>query len=169
MLNYIKGLTTKGCIFFDTEKYTCKIHNYRPLSCFLYGITPDEEFKPRFEKIKKEYKGVLGAIVKEQCNLIKTKDDKPVTMDDTNKWFEELNEIEKIFGIERHKISDGPGGSYRTFHDHILLFMVPDSIMKELQDLRMTGEPGKSIIAVHEFISIMKNTKNNGKKENKNT
>lgn len=156
MLNYIKGFTTKGCVFFDEDKYICKIHEYRCLNCYLYGITPEEEFKPRFEKLKKEFDGVLGAVIRDQCNLVKTKNDEKVTVEDTNRWFQELEKIENEIGIKTNKISDGPGGSYRTYHDHILLMMVPEKIMMELQYLRLTPDFGKKIMAVHEFVQIMK-------------
>ncbi|GAG93951.1 unnamed protein product, partial [marine sediment metagenome] len=51
MKNAINPIPSKQCVFFNDETNLCKIHKVRPYNCFLYGITPEEEFQPRYEKL----------------------------------------------------------------------------------------------------------------------
>ena len=135
--NYINNKPVKGCIFWDHETFFCKIHQHRPLSCRLYGITPDEEFEKRRAALIEQYKNILDASFEPQCSLVSTVDDIKITEQDTDKWWNQLCNIEEAIGVPRSIINDKIGGSYRTYHDHILLYIMPDSIMEELQKVRL--------------------------------
>ena len=140
MRNYLTDAPMKGCVFWNSETKLCKQHKTRPYNCYTYGIIPEEEFHPRYERLKKEYADRPDVVVRDQCHLIKTVTGKPITMSQTNKWWEELIEIEKKTGIRRRLIHDGPGGTYLTYHDHILLRVCSDGIMGNLQLLRKHGD-----------------------------
>lgn len=157
MLNVIKGDTTKGCVFFNQETKKCKIHQVRGYSCRLYGITPEEEFKPRYERMKELYKNVPGAVVKEQCNLIKTIGKKQVTIFNTNRWWNELIQIEKKIGIKGEDISDKQGGSYRMPHDHILLFTMPENVLSALAGISLYDNAHDKIMAVSDLMGLIRN------------
>jgi len=157
MLNVIKGDTTKGCVFFDNETKKCKIHEVRGYACRLYGITPEKEFKVRYERMKELYKSVPGAVVKEQCNLIKTIDDKKVTVFNTSRWWSQLIQIEKKIGIKEEDISDKQGGSYRMPHDHILLFTMPENILSALAGISLYDNANDKIVAVSDLMGLIKN------------
>ena len=103
--------------------------------------------------MKEKYKGVIGAVVKDQCDLISVCDEKDVTKEDTDKWFKYLVKIEESIGIPSDKTHDGIGGSYRTFHDHLLLYLIPDEIMFQLQGLRLTGNVNEQLLAVDNFMA----------------
>ena len=157
MLNVIRGDTTKGCVFFNEETKLCKIHNKRPYNCYIYGITPDEEFKPRYEKIKELYKDIPSAIIKEQCDLVSTCDSSKTTIFKTNRWWKELVKIEKSIGIEEDDINDKEGGSYRTPHDHILLFLMPENVLSSLAGIRLYDKAEDRILAIKELMSHIRN------------
>ena len=152
MRNYVAGLTTKGCILFDKKTKLCSVHLRRPLNCFFYGITPKEEFEPRYKRMKEMYKDVIGAVIRDQCDLVSTCNGKKIKTDDTNRWFEELKKIENLIGIKKENINDDMGGSYRTFHDHLLLYLMPDNVLEDLQILRFSDNEEEKIAAIEQFI-----------------
>jgi Fe-S-cluster containining protein len=138
--NYLSSRLTKGCIFFDRESKMCKIHEVRPFNCRIYGITPEEEIKPRIERLRILAKGQIDAVVKDQCPLVKTVDGTVVTEKHTADWWKKLVEIEKSIGIKASQINDKGSGTYMTYHDHLLLHVTPDTVLKQLQILKAHGE-----------------------------
>jgi len=157
MKNSVIGETTKGCIFFNKTNKKCDVHKWRCYNCRLYGITPEEEFKPRYEKMKKIYKNVVGAVIKEQCSLITTINKKKVTVKDTDRWWSELVDIEHSIGIPENKINDDvKGGSYRTPHDHLLLYLMPENILGGLSGIRLYDNKEDKRREVEKLINIIK-------------
>ena len=157
MMNAINEVPSKGCVFFDIDKKLCKIHDIRPYNCRIYGITPSEEFNPRYEKIKNEYKTIIGAIIKPQCDLISTVDGKNITTEDTSRWWKELLDAERMMGIPENLITDEFGGSYRTPHDHILLYNMPENVLNALAGIKMYSDNLDKIKAVTELMSHIRN------------
>ena len=155
--NYLKSTVTKGCVFFDEKTCMCKIHDQRAYNCRIYGITPDEEFNPRYEKLKKEYKSIIGAVIKPQCDLITTVDGKKVTVFDTNRWWNELVNIESSIGIPKDMITDKMGGSYRTPHDHILLYNMPENVLNSLAGIKEYNDEIQKKIMIKEIIQVIRN------------
>jgi Fe-S-cluster containining protein len=87
LYNYIEGDTTKGCIFLNKENSYCKIYKYRPFNCRTYGMIPNEEFNKNKEKVKEKMKGILGLVIKDQCDLVKIEDGKELTSDIRRKYW----------------------------------------------------------------------------------
>jgi hypothetical protein len=114
----------------------------------LYGITPDEEFRPRLERLREQYASDPTAVIKDQCNLISTVSGNKPTTATTNAWWRALTDIEASIGIARKDINDGIGGSYRTYHDHILLQTCSDPVMRQLQFLRLHGTEEEKQVAI---------------------
>ncbi len=154
--NYVMGTTTKGCVFFNDDTKMCKVHSKRPYNCRIYGITPEEEFAPRLARMRDTYKDVVDAVIKDQCHLIKTAGDKEVTVEDTNRWWEKLTEIEKGIGIPKENVNDDMGGSYRTPHDHVLLYMLPDAIMQKLQEIRFIDNYEEKMDIVRKYMDAVR-------------
>ena len=157
MRNYVMGFATKGCIFFDKETKMCKIHKVRNLNCRIYGITPKEEFTPRYERMKEKYKNVIGAVIKDQCDLVSICNGKKITTSDTDKWWKAISKLEKKIGIPEKNINDDMGGSYRTYHDHLLLYLMTDDIMLKLQGVRLSTDHGEKLMAIDQFMTAFKN------------
>lgn len=156
--SYLSEMPTKGCVFFNKENKTCTVHSKRPYNCRIYGITPEEEFKPRYERLKVLYQDHPFAVIRDQCDLVKTENGEKVTIEDTTNWWEEIVEIEKNMGIKEEEINDDDGGSYRTFHDHILLQICGDDIMEKLQNLRINGKFHEKEIAVKNLMVVFRNS-----------
>jgi len=154
--NYVKGTTTKGCVFFDENTKMCRVHHKRPYNCRIYGITPEEEFAPRLARMKEAYKDVVDAVIKDQCHLIKTADGKEVTAEDTDTWWDKLVEIERGIGIPKDNVNDDMGGSYRTPHDHVLLYMLPDAIMQKLQEIRFIDNYEEKMGIVKQYMDAVR-------------
>lgn len=157
MLNAVNSLPSKKCVFFDEEKFMCKTHKVRPFNCIIYGITPDEEFESRYLRLKKEYKSILGAVAKPQCSLVSTVDGSKVTKEDTDKWWKKLVKIEKSIGIPKDMVTDAIGGSYRTIHDHILLYNMPDNVLNALAGIKKYSDEFEKKIRIKELIQVIRN------------
>jgi len=159
--NYIMGATTKGCVFFDHDTKMCKVHKKRPYNCRIYGITPEEEFAPRLAKMKELYKDDPEAIIEDQCHLIKTVNDKKLTVKDTDDWWNELVKIKIDAGLDKDIINDDMGGSYRTPHDHVLLYSMPDFIMQKLQEVRFIDNYDEKKAIVKKYMDAVRRSMEN--------
>lgn len=157
MINVISNIPSKKCVFFDEDSKLCRIHKVRPYNCRIYGITPDKEFKPRYKRLKKEYKNIIGSVIKPQCLLVSTVDDAEVTTKDTDRWWKNLKKVENILGVPKKLITDEPGGSYRTPHDHILLYNMPDNILNSLMGIREYEDNADKLKAIKLLMSIIEN------------
>ncbi len=131
--NYLNLSSTKGCVFWDEK---CLVYENRPFSCRMYGVIPEKSWESRIRSIKErddnfEYRP--------QCDLVKSVDGK-ITDEQEDKWFEHIKQCEKDIGVPDHiiKLHDVPGGSYRTFHDHILLETFATPAMNKLTEVKMT-------------------------------
>jgi len=160
MLNAVNKIPSKGCVFFDEKTCRCKIHRQRPLNCRIYGITPNEEFEPRYLKLKEEYKNIIGAFIRPQCDLVSTCDDSKVTVRDTNKWWKEVTEVEHFIGIPKNMITDEMGGSYRTPHDHVLLYNMPENVLNSLAGIKEYKDEFDKKRMINEIIQVIKNVFN---------
>lgn len=149
---YIMNPVVKGCIMWDKETKLCRIHEHRPYACRCYGITPDEEFKPRYERLKILYQDTPGAVIRDQCHLVKTEDGTKVTKYMMDDWWEKITQIEQDIGIKKEYIHDNIGGTYRMYHDHIVLQVCTDSLMKKLQFLRINGSQEEKQLAFKVII-----------------
>lgn len=137
--NYLSSNATKGCVMWDKDTKLCQIHQKRPYNCRIYGIIPEEEFKPRFERLKILYQNDLSAIVRDQCNLVKTNNGSVVTKSMTDDWWKELLDIERKSGVNKENINDSKTGTYRTYHDHIILRLLGDNMLAKLTYLKVHG------------------------------
>lgn len=147
---YIYNSPTKGCVFWERESKLCQIHNNRPFNCRTYGQVPEEEFKPRYERLKVLYANDPNAVVKDQCNLVKS--EKPITKQNIDDWFRELKFIEgRDVGINPALLNDRDGGSYRQFHDHIILKNSNDVFLLKLSQLRRSGSDEQKEKFMEEF------------------
>jgi len=156
MVSAINEVPSKACVFLDEKKYLCKIHKIRPYNCRIYCITPDEEFNPRYEKLKAEYKKIEGAIIRPQCNLVSTCDGSKVTTKDIDSWWNKLIMVEKSIGIPKMLITDELGGSYRSPHDHILLYNMPENVLNSLAGIKMYTDYFDRLKAVSEIMSCIR-------------
>jgi Fe-S-cluster containining protein len=147
---YLSDTPTKGCMMWNKQNKQCTIHSTRPLNCRMYGQIPEEEFKPRYERLKILYQDEPGAVIKDQCNLVETVGTKP-TKEQSDGWQQKLQDIEESIGIPSILITDKPGGTYRTFHDHILLRMCGGSFLLQVTDMKMSGTKEQK----EEFIKNM--------------
>ena len=137
---YLNNDFSKGCIFWNSETKLCTIHECRPFNCYLYGITPKEEFDERYKRLKEEHEGEFGAVIKPQCDLVSVVDGEMPEVKETDKWWNELKRVEQSLGIKESDIHDGSGGSYRTYHDYILMRFLSDEILQQMTILRLHGQ-----------------------------
>ena len=94
LTSYVFKLQDNPCIFLSKEN-KCTIHDNRPYNCRIYGIIPEEEFKPRYERLK-----VIYPNTRDQCRLIKTVDNSIVSKKDIDEWWDGICNLEKSIGIE---------------------------------------------------------------------
>jgi len=132
--NYFKDTYVKGCVFWDQETKLCSQHETRPFNCRTYGIIPEEEWKPRYERLK-----VIYPDTKPQCGLVSTEDDSKVTKKEMDYWWKQMRGAERALGIKDELINDEPQGSYRTYHDHVLLHILGEDGLITLSDVRELG------------------------------
>lgn len=157
MRNAINDIPSKGCVFFDKDKCLCSIHDVRPYNCRIYGITPPEEFNPRYERLKEEYKTIIGAHIKPQCELVSTIDNIEVTIKKTDDWWNEIAGAERMIGIPMRLVTDEMGGSYRTPHDHILLYNMPENVLNALSGIKLYNDELDKIKAISDIMTNIRN------------
>lgn len=140
--NYLDNSVNKGCVFFNNK---CLCYEARPLICRFYGIIPSESWSERWKKLEERDGEKFEA--HPQCDLVKTVSGKPITPEDENKWFEHSRKCEQRIGVPLSVIAmhDNPGGSYRSFHDHILLEMFPPDALDMLTKAKLSN-PSKDDI-----------------------
>jgi Fe-S-cluster containining protein len=134
--NYVKSYPVKGCVFFDANTKTCSIHAVRCFNCRLYSIIPDEEFTPRYNKLKEIYKDNPEAI-REQCHLVHTVGNVPMTKALSDEVWNDIVKVEYYAGIAPENINDGHDGSYRTYHDHLMLYLIPPALLSRLTEVKL--------------------------------
>ncbi len=156
MINAVDTVPSKGCIFLNHKNHLCEIHERRPQNCRIYGITPKEEFEPRYQRLKKEYENIKYAVIKNQCDLVSTVNGEEVTTKDTKRWWNNLVRIEKDLGIPKRNINDDMGGSYRSPHDHVLLYNMPQNVLHALAGIRNYNDFSEKIRAVTDLVSVIK-------------
>jgi len=157
MLNAVNPIPSKQCVFFDEDLCMCKCHDVRPYNCRIYGITPDEVFEPRYEKLKEEYKVIVGAIIKPQCDLVSVCDNTEITVKDIDRWWDKIIKVERYLGIPKDMINDSMGGSYRSPHDHILLYNMPDNVLNALAGIKLYDSEFDKKKAITELIQVIRN------------
>lgn len=148
--NYLTSNATKGCVFWDTTSKQCQQHMTRPFNCRTYGQIPDEEFKPRYERLKVLYENDPTAAIHPQCNLVKSIGEPP-SVEEMQRWFSELQLLETDVGVEKNAIHDEKGGSYRTYHDHILLKIGSPALLEKLTIIRQMGD----VASKSAFINLL--------------
>ncbi len=160
---YVIGKPTNGCIFFNKENKMCTIHDVRPLTCRTYSQEPEEEFNPKYERLKVLYKDNSEAELMDQCSLTQTFGKKP-TREQINNWWERLKLIEQDIGVDIKSLHDGDGGSYRTYVDHILLSSYSTEFLDQLTTIRKNGSKEEKA----SFLEVLeKQIKENYGKEEK--
>lgn len=149
--NYLFASKTRGCVFWDKTTKQCSQHESRGYNCRVYGVEPEEEFNDRLVRLK-----VIYPNLKSQCNLVSTEDGKIVTKEDTKKWWNRLQSIENSIGVTAKYMHDGPDGSYRAYHDHILLHLFDDELMSKLTEIRTTGNPIQKESCIRNILETLK-------------
>ena len=134
--NFLSNKVSKGCIFFDYDKKMCLQHTFRPYACRIYGIMPEEEWKPRYEQLK-----VLNNDAKPQCDLVSTESGEPFTKNLSDTFWKQIVNVEAASGVPHRRINDKQGGTYRTFHDHLIqsLYGSQPQVMRELAKMRLNA------------------------------
>lgn len=151
--NYLSNSLSKGCIFY---KDGCQCYSARPLSCRLYGVIPQESWDRRHKILQDRYGDQFQPV--QQCSLVKSKT--PVTVEMEHKWFLHTKKCEERLGVVPNAISlhDSGGGSYRTFHDHLLIELFPDSILSHLTKIRLTNPTEEQIdSAINAIADLLAN------------
>lgn len=140
-----------GCIFHDGDSNRCRIHRSRSLNCHFYGQIPEDCFETRRQRLTVLYPDKEHP---SQCNLVKTKGPRP-TADDINAWFKELTFIEEDF-LGKGMGTDADGGSYRHYHDHVLLHLCDEEILGQLTSLRVSGSESEKKRYMKRLSNLMK-------------
>ncbi len=156
LTTYLSNVPTKGCVFWEEDTKQCKQHSTRCYNCRLYSIVPKEEFQKQYDKIKELLKDQVLAVVREQCDKVKTVNKPRPTESDTKEWWESLIKIEKSIGVEEKQINDRSGGSYRTYHDHVLMHLFDDKMLSNLTVIRVNGDAAEKELAVKKLTEYFR-------------
>ena len=145
--SYLKNNLNKGCIFYQGG---CTIYDKRPFSCRMYGVVPEKSWEKRWEALKERQQENFSA--KPQCSLVSAEEEITDEMED--KWFEHIKKCEERIGVDHNTIvrHDLAGGSYRTFHDHMMIEFFPEQILGALSTVRMTDPSDEDIDSLLEEL-----------------
>jgi hypothetical protein len=144
---------SRGCVFWDSDTKLCKQHESRPINCYFYGVIPKEEFEPRYKRLK-----VLNNDIKPQCDRISLEDGSKFTSKSLiDKSFNDIKLIETDIGVPDEFLNDDQRGSYRTYTEHILLWVLGEDQMCNLSEIRSSSsilDKKKLIITICENLKI---------------
>jgi len=132
----------KPCQFID-EHGKCKIYHNRPLSCYLYGLWPEDEYERRvdlFEEAYAEYGLSREDLpLHTQCKMIRRADgSKEVPLEDIDKLFASLDKLDKSIGtFSDLQIKEKE--NYRTLHDWLLLKIFGEQWLTMLTTFMMSA------------------------------
>lgn len=148
--NYLYNGDNKGCVFFDNG---CTVYENRPYSCRIYGVVSQESWDRRENVLKKRF----GEDIKitPQCNMVSLENgDKSISLEMEDIWFEKTMHAELELGVSKQyvQLHDAPGGSYRTFHDHILLELFDVKFLGMLTQYRLSNPSKEDIEGTIEFL-----------------
>lgn len=148
--NYLSNSLNKPCIFFQNG---CKIYSYRPSQCRLYGIIPNDSWQKRIDSIVEKF-GTCHH-VRSQCDLVTTQDH--MNSDVENDIFNKIRAYEYETGVSASSIMkhDDYEGSYRTFHDHLLLEILPESALEMMSKYRKDDITDVGIASVVSMLRHM--------------
>lgn len=148
--NYLSNSRNKPCIFYDGE---CTIYSKRPYACRIYSIIPGTTWQKRIDALSQQY----GDSFEEpkQCGIVRTVDRAMPTEAEEDIWFRRSARCEKELGVppDRIKRHDLPGGSYRTFHDHLLIELFDEIFLARLSQVRL-GNPSSE--QIEQFVETIK-------------
>lgn len=139
---YLSNELQKGCVLWNNE---CSIYKKRPLCCRMYGIIPKESWDSRWNLLKEKYGERFNA--RPQCNLVSTVDGSVVTEQMETNWFKHTKKAEGRIGVSplRIQLHDRDGGSYLTFHDHLLLTLFDASVLEMLTQVKLSNPTKEQI------------------------
>lgn len=146
--NYLYPKPERSCVFWNKETKMCNQHEHRCYACRIYGIEPEEEFNERFVRLK-----VIYPHIRQQCNLVKTSDNSVVSKENTKYWWSHLKNFESVIGVPYNLMNDNDGGSYRSYHDHILMHLFDDATMELLSNTRLDGDPIQKETCIRRMLS----------------
>lgn len=148
--NYLQNAPNKGCVFYVNG---CTIYNERPFNCRVYGVIPAEGWEERINMGKKRFGDDYNP--RPQCTLVTAS--VPITKIQEDKWFRHTRDCEKRIGVDVGVVQahDDAHGSYRTFHDHILIELFKPEFLNSLTQLRLSN-PSKD--AIDAFVKILRDT-----------
>ena len=147
--NHLINAPDKGCIFHQDE---CTVYENRPFACRMYGVVSEEAWNRRWETLKKQMGDAFNA--KPQCDLVNIEQmkenpdpHKKVPDHQENSWYEHTKKCEERIGVDPATITshDLPGGSYRTFHDHLLLELFDEGFLHTISQVRLTNPSQEDI------------------------
>lgn len=138
--SYLDNSLSKGCIFYDNG---CQVYDDRPFNCRMYGVIPEKNWNKRWTALKKRQGAKFEA--RPQCSLVGS--EIPITPEMEDKWFRHTRRTEERIGVSKITINlhDLSGGSYRTFHDHLLLDLFGEDILATLTNVRVNNPSREDI------------------------
>lgn len=147
LVNYLSSEKQKGCVFYDDS---CLVYHNRPFACRMYGVVPKENWDKRWEALKTREGEEFDAVP--QCNLVSA--EKEITAEQEDKWFNHTAKAEARVGVPPPfiELHDAPGGSYRAFHDHILLELFDEDRLKLLTEVKTTKPKKEDIDNMAEVL-----------------
>ncbi len=146
--NYLSDSINKGCVFYVDG---CTCYDYRPFVCRMYGVIPSENWDKKWEALKSQQGDDFDA--SPQCGLVKS--DREISAKEENRWFSHTSECESRLGVLQQCIDlhDQQDGSYRSFHDHVLLELFDEDFLSQITKIKVT-KPSQN--EINDFIMQVK-------------
>lgn len=137
-----KETLVKPCMLLSADGQ-CKYYEFRPLSCRMYGLWPEDEYKGRVDKFEKAYEGLLTRDelpLNTQCHNVKRIDDSvELTTKLINFLYDELNYIDSLTG-NFSDIQIEQKENYRTFHDWLLFTFLGEDWLSRLTSFMLASK-----------------------------
>jgi len=148
MKNSMEEKLFKLCCFYDDG---CTVYKERAFVCRLYSIMDDDSWDSKVKIFKESYGEEQE--IRPQCNLVTAEGGKP-SFEQENKWFEFINKQELRIGVPKEVVNnhDGPIGSYRAAHDHLLMELFDMDFLTQLSQIRQSNPSEENIDKLIEIL-----------------
>ena len=152
--NYLSNSLSKGCVMHEGK---CLCYSQRPYMCKLYGVIHKTSWDKRWTDLRERQKDKFEA--KDQCPLVIIDQEgyegkEGIKPEDEDNWFKQISRCEERIGVQPRELSlhDQSGGSYRTFHDHILIELFEPAFLERLTKVRFSNPTAEDVDKTIEIV-----------------
>jgi Fe-S-cluster containining protein len=152
--NYLNNDINKQCIFL-TDDMRCDIHKVRDFNCRSFGIIPEDAYRERYKKKKKEFNGKCLSLKRQKDCCLNVAPESFISQEKLDDIFNKIYEMDKSIGVDKQSIENTD--NYMTFHDHYMLHCYSSSltILESLTEVKKNGTKEDKVMLLQDMAKSL--------------